>query len=391
MKDHTDDQSEFNPEEQISKETNQDSKNNSDLDRPEEVVSQDGERAFFSGKTIHFFPVVGAEQAASFDPEGEDQEEDPFSEDQEDQEFFQEEAEDPERDEEDSPSDSEEEIDAESREPQGSFADFFSDPTEDAQSLARVFEAGLHSVFQTEEPTKDQESDSEEGSENDLSDDERYQKEAEEVQQENLDEIIRQNDEDSLFILGEKYDRADSIDASGSMEINPRNLLEAMLFVGDRNNVPLDLKKATALMRNVSIEEARKAIEDLNLRYEKNGAPYRILEEDQGFRMVLCEEYEPIRDRFFGKIREFRLSQKAIDLLALIAYRQPISAAEITSFKPDCRSILNLLLKRDLIEQERKIVDKKQIVYFRTTPRFLKVFQIESLDDLPVVEEIDYR
>lgn len=357
-----------------------------DPDRPEEVISQEGERAYFSGKTIHFFPKFESDQILP--TIGDQDQEGKTPESSENEVFFPD----------DDPLDPEmntdneiEQIGSDSLAERGSFADFFSDPSEDVRSLARVFEAGLHSVFQTDDVNKEDEGDQTEVLEDDLSDDERYQQEMEEVQRENIDELIRQNDEDSLFILGEKYDQNDSIDASKSMEINPMNLLEAMLFVGDRNNTPLDLKKATALMRNVSIDEARKVIEDLNLRYEKNGAPYRIIEEDAGFRMVLCKEYEEIRDRFFGKIREFRLSQKSIDLLALIAYRQPISTAEITSFRPDCRSMLNQLLKRDLIEQEKKTVDKKQVVYFRTTSRFLKVFQIESLDDLPVVDEIDYR
>ena len=233
-------------------------------------------------------------------------------------------------------------------------------------------------------------------SENDLSIDEFVRLQEEEAVRENLDAASRQESADTLFVLGKKYEQAPE-DAEGIGEsdeevpLTPATILEAMLFVGDRDNRSLPISKATELLRNVSESEAMEAIDALNRRYETNGSPYRIEEDADGFRMVLRSELESVRERFFGKTREVRLSQKAIDVLALIAYRQPIAPAEIQAERPGAAPILNQLLKRGLVVQEQRSVDKKQVTYYRTAERFLKLLDIDSLDDLPIVDEIDYR
>ncbi|MDO5566363.1 MAG: SMC-Scp complex subunit ScpB [Planctomycetia bacterium] len=226
-----------------------------------------------------------------------------------------------------------------------------------------------------------------------LSPDEEYQQEEQQRQQESIDGMIRQNDADLLYDLGQKYGPpgVERIEETQRARITPTSILEAMLFVGDRENHPLTLKQATDLMRNVSEEEALASIESLNRRYEENGSPYRIEKYEDGWRMALRPEFESVRDRFFGRTRQFRLSQKAIEVLALIAYRQPISTAEILETRPGAAAIVSQLLKRDLIVQEKRVVEKKTVSYFRTSERFLSVFNIASLADLPVVDEVDYR
>lgn len=226
-----------------------------------------------------------------------------------------------------------------------------------------------------------------------LSPDEEYQEDERQRQQESLDGVLRQNDADLLYELGEKYglSTGERVEESPRARITPTSILEAMLFVGDRENRPLNLRVATDLMRNVSEEEAKSSIQTLNRQYEKNGAPYRIEEFEKGWRMVLRPEFESVRDRFLGRTRQKRLPQKTIEVLALVAYRQPISTAEILEIRPGAAPILSQLLKRDLIVQEKRVVEKKTISYFRTTDRFLSVFNIASLADLPVVDEVDYR
>ena len=273
------------------------------------------------------------------------------------------------------------------------FFDFFSSsvPAKEKED-ENAFVAGMQSVFHTDESEDD--NTTEPVGPYSLSETEVFQQEEAERQRENLDGIIRQNNADSLFELGEKYDRPgeeERIEPTRSVEINPVSLLEAMLFVGDRENQPLSLEKATSLMRNVSVEEALEAIQTLNARFLRNGAPYEIVQDGPGWRFALRPEYEPVRERFFGKTREFKLQQKAIDVLSLVAYRQPVSAAEIQEVRPGTASVLSQLVKRDLIVAEKKTVDKKQVVYYRTTPRFLTLFNLESLDDLPIVDEIDFR
>ena len=96
--------------------------------------------------------------------------------------------------------------------------------------------------------------------------------------------------------------------------ISPRTILEAMLFVGNRENRPLSPERVAELMRDVATDEIPTIVDDLNNRYAAQGAAYRIVGEGGGYRLSLCPELHSLRDRFYGRIREARLSQAAIDV-----------------------------------------------------------------------------
>lgn len=179
-------------------------------------------------------------------------------------------------------------------------------------------------------------------------------------------------------------------------------IIEAMLFVGNHENRPVDAEQIAEKLRNVSVEEVAQAVVRLNGQYEERNCPYTIIAEGGGYRMVLRPEFESVRTNFCGKIRETRLSQQAIDTLAVVAYRQPITAEEIQKIRQQsCSSILNQLVRRNLLRTNRTADpsqghdkqghDKKNLVHYHTTARFLEVFQIKSLDDIPQMDEWDYR
>ncbi len=242
-------------------------------------------------------------------------------------------------------------------------------------------------------PAEEEEED--EAEEETLSFDEFVQKEHDEETREDLDNLIRQNDADSLFTLGRQYGEPAAAEPAEPAEgeevsINPTSILEAMLFVGNRENKPLPIEKATSLMRNVTREDVLQSVEELNSRYTKTLAPYHILQTDGGLRLELRPEYETVRRHFFGKVRDAKLTQHQIDVLALVAYRQPISAAEIAEIRPQPGNILNALVKRNLIEITENGEPGGSPIY-RTTPRLLKILGIGSISDLPIVDELDYR
>jgi segregation and condensation protein B len=180
------------------------------------------------------------------------------------------------------------------------------------------------------------------------------------------------------------------MESEQTVDLNPRTILEAMLFVGNRDNRPLSAFRAAEKMRNVSPEEIDDAVIALNRDYRQLGCPYTILKESDGYRMVLRPEFDPILAKFYGKIREAKLSQQAIDTLAVVAYRQPISADDVQKIRRQPSSaLLNQLVRRGLLGVEREIRDKKRIILYQTTNRFLELFQLDSIGDLPVSEEIN--
>ncbi len=300
-------------------------------------------------------------------------------------------------------------------------AEFFSksfalnSTSRDAERFDAAFAGGLRSLFDAED--EDEEGDEEDSDSEgagtrgedpaDLSDAERIQRDLELERREALDATILQNDADFLFEAGEKYEAprasdsdfdrrapVDDADEAGAFHkaiVRPESILEAMLFVGDRDNKPLLLSRACEFIRNLKESEALAILRGLNARYDREGAPYRIVKEGAGYKLALRDGYEDVVARFGGKAKEFKLSQTAIDVLALIAYRQPISRDEILEVRPSGANALSQLSKRDLISVEKSVSDGKTRAIYRTTDRFLKLFNLRSLDDLPIIGDVDYR
>jgi segregation and condensation protein B len=177
--------------------------------------------------------------------------------------------------------------------------------------------------------------------------------------------------------------------AADSCEITPRSILEAMLFVGNASNEPLTAKQVAGLMRGVRPSEIDALVRELNETYEQRNCPYTIAAEGSGYRLKLRDRYARLRDQFYGKGRLARLSQAAIEVLATVAYRAPITAEEISTLRGTPSShILTNLVRRGLLRLERKGSKPAKVQYY-TTPRFLELFGLGSLDDLPRNEDLD--
>ena len=142
-------------------------------------------------------------------------------------------------------------------------------------------------------------------------------------------------------------------------------------------------------MRGVEPSEIAGLVWELNRRYQRNDCPYFISENSDGYRMTLRKPFHPLRERFFGRIRQARLSQAAIDILAIVAYQQPLTAEQISAVrdKPSGH-VLSQLVHRGLLRIERQS-GKRRSAKYCTTDRFLKLFGLETLADLPQSEELD--
>ena len=175
-------------------------------------------------------------------------------------------------------------------------------------------------------------------------------------------------------------------DDDQACEITPRSILEAILFVGHPLNDPLTSQQIAGLMRGVRAEEIDELIHELNQAYQAGGAPYLIRSSGAGYLLELRDEFAPLRDRFYGRIKEARLTQSAIEVLAIIAYNQPISLPEIDRIRGRVSStVVSQLVRRDLLAYERAAEKGAKPIY-RTTDRFLDLYGLESLEDLPQVD-----
>lgn len=165
-------------------------------------------------------------------------------------------------------------------------------------------------------------------------------------------------------------------------EVTPLTILEAMLFVGHPLGEPLSSEHIAGLMRGVRPAEIDEFVQELNEAYERDGSVYHVASHGAGYRLELRAEWGPIRDRFYGRVKEARLSQSAVDVLAVVAYQQPISADEVERLrgKPS-GGVLSQLVRRDLLSVSRR--EPKSPPLFSTTSRFLDLFGLDELADLP--------
>lgn len=169
--------------------------------------------------------------------------------------------------------------------------------------------------------------------------------------------------------------------------VTPAQVIEAALFVGGG---ALTARKISALMRGSTDAAAvERIVDELNSAYAAQGRPYEIRLGDGGYRLELRPEYDRLRHRVYGSgPREVRLSQDVLEVLALVAYRQPISQQEIEAHgKQNAGNLLRQLLRRDLVGFERGPGGRKDLSY-HTTPRFLSVFGLASLAELPEPEDL---
>jgi segregation and condensation protein B len=161
---------------------------------------------------------------------------------------------------------------------------------------------------------------------------------------------------------------------------SPEQLVEAMLFVGGH---PLTAEVACAAVRGLTPERFQLAIDALNRRYRDQWRPYAI-ESREGFVLVVRPAYRNLRERLFGGPRETRLSQPALDVLSVIAYRQPVGKAEVDAIRgTDSGATLRQLVRLGLIAVQHRADASGREVRYGTTPRFLDVFGLASLDELP--------
>ncbi len=169
----------------------------------------------------------------------------------------------------------------------------------------------------------------------------------------------------------------------GQCEISPRSILEAMLFVGLPGGQPLTSPQVAGLMRGVRPVEIDELVCELNLHYEQSQCPYRIESVEAGYRLILREEFSGVRDQFYGRVRQAKLSPAAIEVLATVAYNQPLTSDDVSKLRGAVSgSVLSQLVRRELLRLERD-PQQPRVPRYRTTDRFLNLFGLESLADLP--------
>lgn len=200
----------------------------------------------------------------------------------------------------------------------------------------------------------------------------------------------KQHEQNRSKPIGEMLAEQGSGANSSAERISPSRVIEAALFVGGS---PLTAKKLRTLLRgNFADDFVEQTIDELNQLYRTEQRPYEILFGKGGYRMTLKSDFHTVQNRVFGiGPKEVKLSQEALEMLSLIAYQQPITPKKIAELRSDqTTSTLRNLVRRELIAIHRDTENRKQIDY-RTTPRFLELFGLEHIDELPQADELHFK
>lgn len=171
------------------------------------------------------------------------------------------------------------------------------------------------------------------------------------------------------------------------MEDKTLDILEALIFASDS---PLTINKIKEMLGEMGAREIRKAIHVLNERYESCHSALMILEVAGGYQMVTRPEYAEYVGQLYKSRQAHRLTQKALETLAIIAYKQPITKPEIEHIRGvNVDSVLRNLIERNLITVVGREKGPGNPLLYGTTKDFLEYFGLNSLEDLPKLKEID--
>lgn len=199
-------------------------------------------------------------------------------------------------------------------------------------------------------------------------------------------EKVARGDEPDDYFEDDPDDSED--DDNAACPITPESIVESILFVGAPRGEQLTSRQMAALLRDVSPKEVTKIAKALNKKYEAENAAYRVDVDDGAVRLRIADDLLEFQNEHHGRNREFALSQAAIDTLAVVAYRQPIGRDDIEKARNrPVGGVLNQLVKRNLL-RTIPAPDKPRQKLYQTTDRFLDLFRLDSLYDLPQSHEV---
>lgn len=181
---------------------------------------------------------------------------------------------------------------------------------------------------------------------------------------------------------------------------NLKSIVEAVIFASD---IPLSLKQLKEIINEpnimfikngdqskISEQDIKNAIDELNQEYAERGSSFRIIEIAEGYQFATLPEFAKWVGKLFKERVKRKLSQPALETLAIIAYKQPISKPEIEAIRGvNVDHIIKTLLEKKLITIVGRADTIGRPLLYGTTKEFLKYFGLKSLSNLPKPKEIE--
>lgn len=167
--------------------------------------------------------------------------------------------------------------------------------------------------------------------------------------------------------------------------ISKKGLVEGLIFASTHSIG----RKTLSDTLEIPIEELDPILEEIRLHYENEDHGFYLASIAGGFQFRTRSELKETMAKFYEK-KPPRLTQATLEVLSVIAYKQPITRPEVEKIRGvDCTGILKTLLERELIEMKGRSDLPGHPVVYATSPKFLEWFQINQLSDLPPLSEME--
>ena len=165
-----------------------------------------------------------------------------------------------------------------------------------------------------------------------------------------------------------------------------KSAFESMMFVWGE---PLDVKAAADVF-DITKQEAYDLFKELQEEYEQEGRGIVIREINKTFQFVTREENADYIERLCTPVKARRLSQSALEVLAIVAYKQPVTKGEIEAIRGiKCDRVMEGLMKKDLVCEKGRSEAVGRPILYGTTDAFLKNFGFSSLKELPPIDDVE--
>jgi segregation and condensation protein B len=162
--------------------------------------------------------------------------------------------------------------------------------------------------------------------------------------------------------------------------------LEAALMLADE---PLTARRLAEVAALADAAEARKFVEKLRELYDADGTAFQVEELAGGYQLLTRPAFHPWLLRLRRTGHDLRLTPAALETLAVIAYKQPITRAEVDAVRGvQCGEIVRLLMEKGLVRHAGRHDSLGRPQLYGTTKKFLQAFGLNALKDLPEVESL---